>query len=104
MLNIAAGRLRDDLEKAQVWSERDIDAGKVSFGTKVTLRNDDSGKEEVFTILGPWESDPDNNIISYLSPFGGNLLNRKEGESLTFTINERSYKYTIQKISKGALT
>jgi len=104
MLNFSVSKLREELDKAQIWSENDIDTGKISFGTVVTLKNLDTNKEEVYTILGPWESDPENNVISYLSPFGGNLLNHKKGETLGFTINERTYQYAIVKIEKGEKT
>jgi len=99
MLNFSVSKLREELDRAQIWNETDIDTSKVSFGTVVRMKNLDTGKEEVYTILGPWESDPEKNIISYLSPFGGNLLNHKEGETLEFTINERTYRYTIIQIS-----
>jgi transcription elongation GreA/GreB family factor len=68
----------------------------------VKLMNNDTKKDEVFTILGPWESDPDNSIISYMSPFGNAILNHREGETVKFTINERDYNYTIQSISAAS--
>ncbi|MBR4449924.1 MAG: GreA/GreB family elongation factor, partial [Treponema sp.] len=49
-------------------------------------------------IMGPWESDPDAGIISYMSPFGNQLLDSKVGETLEFTINEHKYNYTVKSI------
>jgi transcription elongation GreA/GreB family factor len=71
----------------------------VSFGTKVTLINDADGKKEEYTILGPWESDPENRIISYLSPFGGAILNKTVGEQFDFSINDEKVSYVVKKIS-----
>ncbi|MCP4162283.1 MAG: hypothetical protein GY760_19610, partial [Deltaproteobacteria bacterium] len=65
------------------------------FGTKVTLKNTNSSENETFTLLGPWQSDPVNNIISYLSPFGNELLGSSAGDKLNFTINEREFDYEI---------
>ena len=48
--------------------------------------------------MGPWESDPNENIISYLSPFGKNLIGAKPGDTLEFEINEIPYKYKVKKI------
>ena len=44
------------------------------FGTTVRLTNVATGDNEHFTILGPWESDPARNVISYLSPLGGRAV------------------------------
>ena len=73
----------------------------VSFGTKVVLLNNDTNKEETFTILGPWESNPDENIISYMSPFGNAIMDKKVDEKASFTINEHKYNYTIKSIEKA---
>jgi len=74
----------------------------VSFGTVVRLMNNSKKEEETYTILGPWESDPDRFVISYMSPFGNAILNHREGETLKFTINERDYDYTLKAISAAA--
>ena len=56
-------------------------------------------EEEVFSFFGPWESDPAKHCISYLSPFGNKLWKHKEGDEVSFEINERDYKYRVDKIS-----
>jgi transcription elongation GreA/GreB family factor len=76
-----------------------VDTSKISFGTKVTLLNTDTGKEETYSILGPWESEPSLGIISYLAPFGAKLLNRTVGERFAFVLNERQYDFTVLSIS-----
>jgi transcription elongation GreA/GreB family factor len=93
-LQVAVGRLKDDLEKAKLFDKK-VDVKKVFFGTKVTLKNIDKDIEESFTLLGPWESDPSKNVISYLSPFGSELIGHKVKEKLNFQINERDYNYQI---------
>ena len=91
-------RLQEELARAVVFDPTTATSSLVSFGTTVTLLNKDSGKEEVYTILGPWESDPENGVISYMSPFGNAILDRKVGESLSFTINEHKYNFEVKKI------
>jgi transcription elongation factor GreA len=98
MLNLNASKIKEDLERATIFDKKDIDPSKVSFGTVVTLYNNILKKEEIYKFFGPWESNPEKNIISYLSPFGGKLWNHVEGEDVKFEINERSYDYTIKKI------
>jgi len=66
------------------------------------LRDNLTGKQETYRILGPWESDPNANTISYLAPFGSKLLNRTKDERFSFSINETEYDFTV--ISINALT
>ena len=48
-------------------------------GSTVTVKYLDDGEEEIFHLLGVWDSDPENNCISYTSALGqvlnGRLLN-----------------------------
>jgi transcription elongation factor GreA len=99
LLNITVSKLKDDLEKASIFNPIEIDPSFISFGTEVKLLNMKTEKEEVFTFLGPWESDPANFCISYLSPFGNKLWKHKEGDEVSFEINERDYKYKVLSIA-----
>ena len=101
-LSLQLAQLQSELNRAVVFDPTTSTTSMVSFGTVVTLTDNDSGKEETYTILGPWESDPDNNVISYMSPFGNAVLNRKSGETATFTINEHKYNYTVKEIKKAS--
>jgi transcription elongation factor GreA len=98
ILNANATNLTKELDSAIVLEQKDVDPSKISFGTTVLLKSIETGKEERYTILGPWESDPSNNIISYLSPFADRLLNAKVGDNLKFTINERLYQFNVLRI------
>jgi len=98
-LNNVAGKLKDEIDRAHIIKQDDIDTSKIGFGTKVGLKDNIKLSEEEFIILGPWESEPDQNVISYLSPLGEQLLHHKLGETLSFTINERDYNYSIDSIS-----
>jgi len=102
-LNSQIAKLKEDLERAQLFDPNSINTSKVSFGTKVLLLNETSGQREEYTILGPWESNPENNIISYLSPFGGAILNRTEGEKFEFVINNERISYVVEKITPAVI-
>ncbi|MBR4322505.1 transcription elongation factor GreA [Treponema sp.] len=91
-------RLQEELARAVVFDPTTATTSLISFGTKVTLLDKASGKEEVYTILGPWESDPENGVISYMSPFGNAILDHKVGDELRFTINEHKYEFEVKKI------
>lgn len=102
-LSNTASKLQDEIDKAQIFDPTTITTARVSFGTTVTLKNNNTNAEEEYTILGPWESDPENKVISYMSPFGKEILNSKEGETLSFEINERKHSYTVINIKPANL-
>jgi transcription elongation factor GreA len=102
ILNSTVAKLKEEIERAQLFDPATVNIDKASFGTKVILVNGASGSEETYTILGPWESDPENRIISYLSPLGGAILNKKTGESFTFSrVGEEKLSYTVKEISNA---
>ena len=94
-------KLTEELNRAVIFDPTTSTTAVVSFATVVTLHNNLENKDEEYTILGPWESDPDNNIISYMSPFGDAILDKKVGDNVKFTINEHNYDYTIKEINKA---
>ncbi|MCL2243783.1 MAG: transcription elongation factor GreA [Treponema sp.] len=97
-LNSQVAKLKEDIERAQLFDPNSVSTTKASFGTKVTLQNEKYGEQEEYVILGPWESDPDNNIISYLSPFGNAILNKTLGDRFEFVKNEEKVSYLVEKI------
>jgi transcription elongation factor GreA-like protein/transcription elongation GreA/GreB family factor len=98
LLNITMMRLTEEISKASVVTQEMVDPNKISFGTQVVLKNHMNGKTDTFQIFGPWESNPSENTISYLAPFGAKLLNHVVGERFSFKINEQSYDYTVESI------
>ena len=100
-LELRLSKLQEELNRAVIFDPTTSTTAIVSFATEVTLHNNIENKDEVYTILGPWESDPDNNIISYMSPFGNAILDKKVGDSAKFVINEHNYDYTIKSINKA---
>jgi transcription elongation factor GreA len=99
ILNTTVAKLKDEIERAQLFDPHTINTNRVSFGTKVTLLNGANGTQEEYTILGPWESAPEKRIISYLSPFGGAILNKIVGERFDFSINNEKISYTVEEIT-----
>lgn len=103
LANDELNRLKNDLSQAITFDPATVDTHAVSFGTTVTLRDNNANKDVTYTILGPWESDPNQGIISYLSPLGENLLDATVGENRTFTINTNSYNLTVTSIVPAKL-
>ena len=103
MLKVAASRMKEEVQQAQIFNENEVKTDRISFGTRTHLRNLKTGQEEVYVILGPWESNPARNVISYLSPLGMALWDHRPGEEFSFTINQNEFHYTVQTIEKADL-
>jgi transcription elongation factor GreA len=101
ILNSTVAKLKDEIERAQLFDPASVNTGRTGFGTKVVLKNKSSGKREEYTILGPWESNPDHHIISYLSPFGAAMLNKTAGEDFDFSINDEKVPFVVESISSA---
>ena len=89
------------MQQAVIKANLNLD--KISFGTKVTLLNLDTNENIVYTILGPWESDSDKNIISYQAPLADELLGAEKDEELHFEINGTQHNFKVLSIEASEL-
>ena len=77
--------LERDLGRARGTNFENPDTNLVSIGTVVTLKDTASGAVETYTILGAWDGNPEQHILSYLTTIGQALLGHKVGETITPT-------------------
>ncbi len=71
-----------------------------SMGTQVTFTTD-KGQEVVYTILGAWDSIPEERVVSYSSRLGSKLIGHKVGDTLRLPleIGGEQVKMTIKAIA-----
>ena len=86
------------LHQARGTNFENPDLSQVSIGTIATVRQDGSPKEERYTILGAWDSDPDQGIISYQTAIGQALLGRKIGDHVSLNDGQSEGQFTIVNI------
>jgi len=99
LLNNTLRRLAEEIDRATVITKDKVDPDKIGFGTKVVLYDHAKEQEVVYTIMGPWESNPDENIINLSAPFGRALLNHQTGERFAFVLNEQNYDFTVKELT-----
>ncbi len=96
-------RRRTDMEKeldlAQGTDFADVDTSSAAIGTVIVLENEQG--EKTYTILGAWDSDPDKNVVSYLSNVGAALIGKSIGDSVEVTDleTEKAETFTLKSIS-----
>ncbi len=77
-------QLERELARARVTDFKEATADQGSIGSIIELLQ--GGVNTKYTVLGAWDSDPANHVISYKTPLGAALLGRKVGE----TVNVKS--------------
>ncbi len=70
----------------------------VSPGTKVSVTDLIAHHPETFTVLGAWDSEPEQGIVSYLTPLAQSLLNKKAGDEIDFDMDGIKKRYRIDTI------
>ena len=85
-----------ELKKAQPIDPARISNTAVSIGTRVTLLNS-AGETVKYRILGPWDADAAQFVISYKSPLGRALIGKRPGETAVL----ESQRFEIKEISKA---
>jgi transcription elongation GreA/GreB family factor len=91
-LNARAASLNADLQRVRLIEPGGMDLSEMRIGTRAHLTG--AGGERVMTILGPWESKPEEDVISYESELAIDLLGRKPGD----TVSLGGESWTIERI------
>ena len=86
MLEARIAQLEDKLRNATVIDQKQLDAGVVSVGTTVRVKDQKSGQSMLFHIVGSAEADPSENKLSNESPVGSALIGHKRGDIVTVQV------------------
>ncbi len=84
--------LSDQIGKARVLTPEDVLNDEVNVGSIVHCR-DSKGEHMRFTLLGPWDADPEQHVLSFQSKLAQTMKGRTIGEKFefqgeTFTITD----------------
>lgn len=96
-----AERVKKELQRAHSIENEVISTEVVMPGTRVVVRAPGDSKEERFVILGPWDADPDEGVVSYLAPIGQGLLGRKPGDVARIILPDREIEYEVVSIERA---
>jgi transcription elongation GreA/GreB family factor len=93
-LNTRAAALNADLARVRPIDAAGVDLSRVRIGARVRLVGP-GGRERLITLLGPWESRPEEDVLSYESELGQRLLDQPVGTVLDLG----GESWTLQAIS-----
>jgi transcription elongation factor GreA len=95
LLRARVAQINDELSRARTLSHHDVPAEHVGIGSCVTLRRTRDRAARVMTFLGPFETDVDRGIFSYLAPFSQKLMGLRVGDRVTVTLDDVDTEYEL---------
>lgn len=93
-------KLEDMIKNAVIVDADDSKKDVVTPGSKVTIHDVEMDEDIAYTIVGSMESDLMAGKLSYESPVGAALLNRKVGETVEVKAIDEIATFKILKIEK----
>jgi len=87
--------LKSIINRAEVIEVDEGPADRVVFGRTVVLYNLNTDKEEVYQLVGPYESNPENGKIYVTSPLGQALIGRQKGDEVKVKTPSGIQEYEI---------
>ncbi len=85
--------LSEQLGRARIITKDDVSLDEVGVGSIIEVK-DGSGNKVKYSILGPWDANPDENILSSQSKLAQAMMGCKKGDTFQF----RDEEYTITNI------
>lgn len=91
-------RLDDELGRAHVVSATEIPPDVVTMNTRLRLRDLDTGKDMVFTLVFPSEADVEQSKISILAPLGTAVLGFRRGDTFEWRMPQRVRRLHVEEV------
>ncbi len=92
--------LEVDLSRARVTDFTEATEDHVGIGSVVELEESSTGKTHRYAILGAWDSDPDNDVLSYKTPLAQALLGEENGATVKTQIGGNEEQWSVLKITR----
>ncbi|MBO4494531.1 MAG: transcription elongation factor GreA [Clostridiales bacterium] len=92
--------IEEILKNAEVIDDSEISKTKVSLGSVVVLRDEETKEETQYELVNAISADIFSNKISQDSPVGKAIIGKKKGQVIEVQTAVGSFKYKIMKIGK----
>ncbi len=89
-------QLKHDIENALVLDTSSLVKGIANIGTSVRVKNENTGAEMTFRIVGSNEADVAQGKISDLSPVGKALIGHKAGDLVSDTVEVSGFTFAYR--------
>jgi len=90
--------LNEMIQKSQIIDPSTFPHAKVGFGSTVKIVNLDTDEEEVYTLCGVLESEPESGLISIHSPLARALMGKSVNDDFKVQLPHAKKEYEILEI------
>jgi len=90
--------LNKHIERSKIIDPSALANDRVHFGSTVTLINLESDEEEVYSICGVLESEPENGLISIHAPLAKRMLGKSVKDEFVINLPHGKKEYEVEKI------
>jgi transcription elongation factor GreA len=90
--------LEDQVSRIDVIDVKSLKGKEIMFGATVTVADEETDVEKTYQIVGEYEADPSDGLISVSSPIARALIGRKVGDSVEVTTPGGQKDYEIVKV------
>ena len=90
--------LNSIIKKSQIINPSEFSHTKVGFGSSVRVLNIQTDEEEVYTICGVLESEPENGLISIHSPLARAMIGKNVDDEFKIKLPNTTKEYEILEI------
>lgn len=90
--------LEDQISRIEIIDIKSLKGRQVKFGATVTLADEETDAEKTYQIVGEYEADPSEGLISVTSPIARAIIGRSVGDSVEVTTPGGQKDYEIVKV------
>ena len=98
-INARLHLLNNRIAEAKVVNPDEQPQNEIRFGASVSLKTKESGKIQIFQIVGVDEADISKGKISFLSPLAKTIINNKTGDIVTLKRAKEDIVFEIMDIA-----
>ena len=92
--------IQGEIMRAKPTDFTDAPIDSIGIGSVVTLIDQANNESQKYVVLGAWDSDPDNNVLSYLTPLGQKLLGEQVGNIVETEVEGNVQSWKVQDLSR----
>ena len=100
MLVARVRKINAGINTARIIQITDVPDDHVGIGSRVTLTTP-NGTERTLCFLGPWDSNPDDDIYSYTTGLGRALMGKKIGEVVGLELGGVSGEFVVKALASA---
>ena len=90
--------LNSMMQKSQIIDPSSYEHNRVGFGSTITIVDLDTDEEEIYTLCGVLESEPENGLISIHSPIAKALIGKEVDDEINIKLPNGKKEYEILNI------